>query len=272
MEKIIFSPPDISDAEIEEVVATLKSGWLTTGPRTKELERQIAEYCNAARAVCLNSATACMEMTLRMLGVGPGDEVITTAYTYTATCSVICHVGATPVLVDTGKDSFEIDYDSIADKITEKTKVIMPVDIAGIMCDYDKIFAVLESKKHLYKPETPMQKLFDRVIVLADSAHGYGASYNGKMSGEVADFTSFSFHAVKNFTTGEGGAVVWKDRKGFDNDEIYRMYQLLSLHGQSKDALAKTKLGAWEYDIEGTYFKTIKGIHDKPIAHIMHAC
>ncbi len=255
MEKIIFSPPDISDAEIEEVVATLKSGWLTTGPRTKELERQIAEYCNAAKAVCLNSATACMEMTLRMLGVGPGDEVITTAYTYTATCSVICHVGATPVLVDTGKDSFEIDYDSIADKITEKTKVIMPVDIAGIMCDYDKIFAVLESKKHLYKPDTPMQKLFDRVIVLADSAHGYGASYNGKMSGEVADFTSFSFHAVKNFTTGEGGAVVWKDRNGFDNDEIYRMYQLLSLHGQSKDALAKTKLGAWEYDIEGTYFK-----------------
>ena len=196
-----------------------------------------------------------MEMTLRALGVGAGDEVITSAYTYTATCSVICHVGATPVLVDTGKDSYEIDYDKIAEAVTDKTKVIIPVDIAGMMCDYDKIFAVLEEKKHLYTPKTDMQKLFDRVIVLADSAHGLGASYHGKKSGEVADFTSFSFHAVKNFTTAEGGAVVWKDRPGLDNEELYRQYQLLSLHGQSKDAFAKTRLGSWEYDIEGAYYK-----------------
>lgn len=255
MEKIEFSPPDIGDDEINEVVSALKSGWITTGPRTKQLERKLAQYCNTSKCVCLNSATSCMEMTLRALGVGAGDEVITSAYTYTATCSVICHVGATPVLVDTGKDSYEIDYDKIAEAVTDKTKVIIPVDIAGMMCDYDKIFAVLEEKKHLYTPKTDMQKLFDRVIVLADSAHGLGASYHGKKSGEVADFTSFSFHAVKNFTTAEGGAVVWKDRPGLDNEELYRQYQLLSLHGQSKDAFAKTRLGSWEYDIEGAYYK-----------------
>ncbi len=255
MNKIIFSPPDISEIEIENVVETLKSGWLTTGPRTKLLEEKIAEYCHTSKAVCLNSATACMETTLRLLGVGPGDEVITTAYTYTASCSVIVHVGATPVIVDTGKDSYEIDYDAIADAITEKTKVIIPVDIAGMMCDYDRIIRILESKKALYSPSTPIQKLFDRVIIMADSAHGFGASYKGKMSGEAADFTSFSFHAVKNFTTGEGGAVVWRDREGLDNDEVYRTYQLLSLHGQNKDALAKTRLGAWEYDIIEPYYK-----------------
>lgn len=255
MEKIEFSPPDIGDDEINEVVSALKSGWITTGPRTKQLERKLARYCNTGKCVCLNSATSCMEMTLRALGVGAGDEVITSAYTYTATCSVICHVGATPVLVDTGKDSYEIDYDKIAEAVTDKTKVIIPVDIAGMMCDYDKIFAVLEEKKHLYTPKTDMQKLFDRVIVLADSAHGLGASYHGKKSGEAADFTSFSFHAVKNFTTAEGGAVVWKDRPGLDNEELYRQYQLLSLHGQSKDAFAKTRLGSWEYDIEGAYYK-----------------
>ena len=249
MDKIMFSPPDISDFEIDEVVDTLKSGWLTTGPKTKRLEKEIAEYCKTSKAVCLNSATACMESTLRLLGVGPGDEVITTAYTYTASCSVIIHAGATPVLVDTGKDSYEIDYDAIADAVTERTKVIIPVDIAGMMCDYDRIYEILESKKHLYTPSNDIQGLFDRVIVLADSAHGFGAVYKGKMSGEAADFTSFSFHAVKNFTTGEGGAVVWRDRPGMDNEDIYHRYQLLSLHGQSKDALAKTKLGAWEYDI-----------------------
>lgn len=255
MDKIIFSPPDISEDEISEVVDTLKSGWLTTGPKTKKLENEIASFCNVSRAVCLNSATACMEMTLRLLGVGPGDEVITTAYTYTASCSVICHVGATPVLVDTGRDSYEINYDAICSAITERTKVIIPVDIAGMMCDYDRIFDILESKKNLFRPSTSIQKLFNRVIVLADSAHGFGASYHGRMSGEVADFTSFSFHAVKNFTTGEGGAIVWRDKIGLNNDDVYRRYQLFSLHGQSKDALAKTKLGSWEYDIVEPYYK-----------------
>lgn len=255
MDKIIFSPPDITDAEIEEVVDTLKSGWLTTGPKTKKFEKLLAEYCNAERAVCLNSSTACMEMTLRLLGIGPGDEVITTAYTYTASCSVICHVGATPVIVDTGKDSFEIDYDAVGAAITMRTKAIIPVDIAGMMCDYDRLLEVLQDKKNLFTPTTPIQKLFDRVIILADSAHGLGASYHGKKSGEVADFTSFSFHAVKNLTTGEGGAVVWKNREGYDNDAMYRQYQLFSLHGQSKDALAKTQLGGWEYDIEEPYYK-----------------
>lgn len=255
MEKIIFSPPDISDAEINEVVDTLKSGWITTGPKTKLLEKKIAEYCHTPKAVCLNSSTACMEMALRVLGVGPGDEVITTAYTYTATCSVICHVGARPVIIDTGKNSYEIDYDAIADAITEKTKVIMPVDIAGIMCDYDRIYEIIESKSNLFVPANEIQKAYNRVIVLADSAHGFGASYKGKMSGEAADFTSFSFHAVKNFTTGEGGALVWREHEGIDNEEFYRQFQLLSLHGQSKDALAKTMAGAWEYDICEPYYK-----------------
>ena len=255
LRSIPFSPPDISDEEINEVVDTLKSGWITTGPKTKLFENQIAEYCNTSKAVALNSATAAMEMTLRLLGVGPGDEVITCAYTYSASASVITHVGAKVVLVDSGKDSFHIDYDAIADAITEKTKAIIPVDIAGVMCDYDKIFKAVESKKDLFNPYNDLQKLFGRVVVLADAAHSIGATYKGKMSGEVADFTSFSFHAVKNLTTAEGGMVTWKDIDGFDNEEIYKQYMLLSLHGQSKDALAKTKLGAWEYDIVAPNYK-----------------
>jgi len=246
---ISFSPPDIGEEEINEVIDSLKSGWITTGPKTKEFEKRIAQYCHGEQAVCLNSATACMDMTLRLLGVGPGDEVITSAYTYTASCSVICHVGATPIIVDVAKDSYEMDYEKLANAITEKTKVIIPVDIAGIMCDYDKIFEVVESKKELFKPSNEIQKAFNRVIVMADAAHAFGAKQNGRMCGEAADFTSFSFHAVKNLTTAEGGAVVWKNVPGIDNEYIYKQYQLLSLHGQSKDALAKTKLGAWEYDI-----------------------
>lgn len=251
MEKrnIPFSPPDMGEEEINEVIDTLKSGWITTGPKVKEFEKKIADYCHTSKAVCLNSATACMEMTLRLLGIGPGDEVITSAYTYTASCSVICHVGATPVLVDVAKDSFEMDYDQLAEKITEKTKAIIPVDLAGIMCDYDKIFEIVESKKGLFTPTNDIQKAIGRVIVLADSAHAFGASRKGKMCGEEADFTSFSFHAVKNLTTAEGGAVVWKDIPGIDNEWIYKQYQLLSLHGQTKDALNKSKLGSWEYDI-----------------------
>lgn len=252
---IQFSPPDISDEDISEVVDTLKSGWITTGPKTKLFEKQIAEYCNTSKAVCLNSATAAMEMTLRLLGIGPEDEVITCAYTYSASASVITHVGAKIVLVDSGKESFHIDYDAIADAITEKTKAIIPVDIGGAMCDYDKIFEAVESKKHLFNPSNNLQKTFGRIIVLADAAHSFGASYRVKRSGQVADFTSFSFHAVKNLTTAEGGAVTWKDIEGIDNEEIYKQYMLLSIHGQSKDALAKTKLGAWEYDIVAPYYK-----------------
>ncbi len=253
--KIPFSPPDMGEDEINEVVDTLKSGWITTGPKTKEFERQIADYCNTSKSVCLNSATACMETTLRLLGVGPGDEVITSAYTYTASCSVIYHVGATPVLVDVKKDSFEMDYDQLVDKITDRTKVIIPVDLAGVMCDYDKIYEVLESKKDLYTPSNDIQKAFNRIIVMADAAHAFGASRHGKMCGEVADFTTFSFHAVKNLTTAEGGAVVWKDIEGIDDKWIYEQFQLLSLHGQSKDALDKTKLGAWEYDVVSPAYK-----------------
>ena len=252
---ISFSPPDMGENEIKEVISALESGWITTGPKTKEFEKEIANYCHTSKAVCLNSATACMEMTLRLLGVGPGDEVITSAYTYTASCSVICHVGATPVLIDVKKDTYEMDYNQLAKKITNKTKVIIPVDIAGNMCDYDKIFEAVENKKNLFVPNNEIQKAFGRVIVMADAAHAFGASWHGLKCGEVADFTSFSFHAVKNLTTAEGGAVVWKDIKGIDNDEIYKRYQLLSLHGQSKDALAKTKLGAWEYDIIAPAYK-----------------
>jgi dTDP-4-amino-4,6-dideoxygalactose transaminase len=255
LRNIPFSPPDISDEEINEVVDTLKSGWITTGPKTKLFEKQIAEYCNTSKAVALNSGTAAMEMTLRLLGIGPGDEVITCAYTYSASASVITHVGAKVVLVDSGKDSFHIDYDAIADAITEKTKAIIPVDIAGVMCDYDKIFEAVENKKELFNPSNDLQKAFSRVVVLADAAHSIGATYKGKMSGEVADFTSFSFHAVKNLTTAEGGMVTWRDIDGIDNEEIYKQYMLLSLHGQSKDALAKTKLGAWEYDIVAPNYK-----------------
>ncbi|WP_308698518.1 DegT/DnrJ/EryC1/StrS aminotransferase family protein [uncultured Thomasclavelia sp.] len=252
---IPFSPPDMGENEIKEVISALESGWITTGPKTKEFEKEIANYCHTSKAVCLNSATACMEMTLRLLGVGPGDEVITSAYTYTASCSVICHVGATPVLVDVKKDSYEMDYEQLADKINEKTKALIPVDLAGIMCDYDKIFEIVESKRNLFVPSNEIQKAFGRIIVMADAAHAFGAIWHNKKCGEVADFTSFSFHAVKNLTTAEGGAVVWKDIKGIDNDEIYKRYQLLSLHGQSKDALAKTKLGAWEYDIIAPAYK-----------------
>ena len=246
---IPFSPPDISELEIQEVISALKSGWITTGPKTKEFERQIKNYIGVDGCACLNSATAAMELTLRLLGVGPGDEVITSAYTYTATASVINHVGANIVLVDTAKDSFEMDYDKLGDAITQNTKVIMPVDIAGKICDYDRIYDIINEKKSMFKPATKLQSAIGRITVLADSAHGFGAQRKGLKSGNFADFTSFSFHAVKNLTTAEGGAVVWKSIDGIDDEWIYNQYMLASLHGQSKDALAKTKLGAWEYDI-----------------------
>lgn len=246
---IPFSPPDITDLEINEVVDTLKSGWITTGPKTKLFEKEIAKYCGTSKAVCLNSETDCREMALRILSIGEGDEVITTAYTYTASASVISHVGAKIVLVDTSEDSFHIDYDAMEAAITEKTKAVIPVDIAGVMCDYDRIYEAVNRKKDLFKPENEIQKAIGRVAIIADAAHSFGASYKGKMSGAVADFTSFSFHAVKNLTTAEGGAVTWKDIEGIDNEDIYRKYMLLTLHGQSKDALSKTKPGTWEYDI-----------------------
>ncbi|NPV45257.1 MAG: DegT/DnrJ/EryC1/StrS family aminotransferase [Firmicutes bacterium] len=247
--QIPFSPPDISQVEIDEVIDTLKSGWITTGPKTKLFEKKIAEYCNTSKAVCLSSATAAMEMTLRLLGIGEGDEVITSAYTYSASASVIYHVGAKIVLLDTAKDSLHIDYEQLEQAITEKTKAIIPVDIAGVMCDYNKIFEIVDRKQNLFNPSNELQKAIGRVIVLADAAHSFGATYKGRQSGEVADFTCFSFHAAKNLTTAEGGAVTWRDISGIDNEEIYRQFMLLSLHGQSKDALAKTKAGAWEYDI-----------------------
>lgn len=252
---IPFSPPDITDAEIANVVEALKSGWITTGPKTKLFEQRIAEYCGTSKAVCLNSATACMELILRLFGIGKGDEVITCAYTYTASASVIEHVGATIVLVDTKKDSYEMDYDALAGLITEKTKAIIPVDIAGVMCDYKKLFEIVESKKALFKATGRYQEALGRVLVLADCAHGFGATQNGKKAGAVADFTSFSFHAVKNLTTAEGGALTWLPLDGISDEEIYKEFMLLSLHGQSKDALAKTQLGAWEYDIVSTAYK-----------------
>ena len=253
--KVPFSPPDMSELEVNEVCEAIRSGWITTGPRTKEFERQIADYCHTEKAVCLNSATACMELVLRLLEVGPGDEVITCAYTYTATASVTCHVGAKVVMVDTAPDSFEMDYSKLADAITERTKVIIPVDLAGVVCDYDKVFAAVESKRQLFRPANDLQRAFGRVVVLADAAHAFGAQRKGKMCGEIADFTSFSFHAVKNLTTAEGGAVTWRNIEGVDNEWIYKQFQLLSLHGQNKDALAKTQLGAWEYDIVSPAFK-----------------
>lgn len=253
--KVPFSPPDMSELEVNEVCEAIRSGWITTGPRTKEFERKIADYCHTEKAVCLNSATACMELVLRLLEVGPGDEVITCAYTYTATASVTCHVGAKVVMVDTAPDSFEMDYSKLADAITERTKVIIPVDLAGVVCDYDKVFAAVESKRHLFRPANDLQRAFGRVVVLADAAHAFGAQRKGKMCGEIADFTSFSFHAVKNLTTAEGGAVTWRNIEGVDNEWIYKQFQLLSLHGQNKDALAKTQLGAWEYDIVSPAFK-----------------
>ena len=255
IKKIPFSPPDITESEVYLVSEALRSGWITTGPKTKEFERLIAMCCQTDQAVCLNSATACMELILRVLGVGPGDEVITSAYTYTATASVTCHVGAKVVMVDTAPDSFEMDYDKLADAITEKTKVVLPVDLAGVVCDYDKIFAAVESKKHLFSPANDIQKAYGRVIVLADAAHAFGAKWHGKMCGEIADFTSFSFHAVKNLTTAEGGALTWRNHDGVDNESLYKQFQLLSLHGQNKDAFAKTRLGAWEYDIVAPYYK-----------------
>ena len=262
---IPFSPPDMSEAEIQEVAEALKSGWITTGPKTKEFENLISMCCLTIKydaygkpehtACCLNSATACMELALRVLGIGEGDEVIVPAYTYTATASCVCHVGARPVLIDCAPDSFEMDYDKMAEAINEKTKAIMPVDLGGIVADYDKVFAAVEAKKHLFKPANEIQRNFGRCIVIADAAHAFGAMWHGKMCGEIADFTSFSFHAVKNLTTAEGGALTWRSRDGLDNEAIYKQLQLLSLHGQNKDALAKTKLGAWEYDIIGTWYK-----------------
>lgn len=246
---IPFSPPDITDVEINNVVEVLKSGWITTGPKTKEFERKIADYCTTNRAICLNSATAGMEMTLRVLGIGPGDEVITSAYTYTASASVIHHVGAKIVLVDTAEGSYQMNYKKLSEAITEKTKAVICVDLAGVPCDYDEIFEVVNSKKDLFKSNNEIQKSIGRVTVIADGAHSFGASYKGRMSGSIADFTSFSFHAVKNLTTAEGGAVTWKNIDGIDDEEIYKKYNCLSLHGQTKDALAKTKIGSWEYDI-----------------------
>lgn len=255
MRTIPFSPPDISELEIEQVAQALRSGWITTGPKTKELERKIAAFCGVERAVCLNSQTACAEMALRVLGVGEGDEVITSAYTYTASASVICHVGAKPVLIDTQKDGFEMDYEKLEEAINERTKAIIPVDLGGIPCDYEKLFSIVERKKHLFRANGDIQKAIGRVAIMADTAHAFGATWRGKPIGSVADFSSFSFHAVKNFTTAEGGALTWRTIDGIDNEEIYKKLQLLSLHGQSKDALAKTKLGAWEYDIVGTWYK-----------------
>lgn len=252
---IKFSPPDISDKEIQEVAEALRSGWITTGPRVKKLEKEIAEYVGTPKCVCLNSQTACAEMALRVLGIGAGDEVITSAYTYTASASVVCHVGAKLVLVDTQKDSLEPDYKALENAITNRTKAIIPIDLGGVPCDYDKIFEIVNRKKNLFVPNNDIQKAIGRVAVLADTAHAFGAEWHGKKVGSIADFSSFSFHAVKNFTTGEGGALSWKHIDGIDDEAIYKQVQLLSLHGQNKDALAKTQLGAWEYDIIGTWYK-----------------
>ncbi len=262
---IPFSPPDMTEAEIEQVADALRSGWITTGPKTKEFEHLISLCCQTARTdaeghplpttACLNSATAAMEMTLRVLGIGEGDEVIVPAYTYTATASSVCHVGARPVMVDCAPNSFEMDYEKLAEAITERTKVVMPVDLAGIVADYDRVLAAVESRKHLFNPSNDIQKAYGRCIVVADAAHAFGAMWHGLMCGEIADFTTFSFHAVKNLTTAEGGALTWKSHEGVDDVAIYKKIQLLSLHGQNKDALAKTKLGGWEYDIIGTWYK-----------------
>ncbi len=253
--KIPFSPPDLTDAEVEEVASALKSGWITTGPKTKALEKEVAEFCNTDKAVCLSSQTSCAEIALRLLGIGEGDEVIVPAYTYTATAEVVCHVGATLVFVDCGKDSFEMDYDAVEKAITPKTKVIIPVDLGGVPCDYDRIFSIVEKKKDLFHPSNDLQAKFGRIIICADTAHAFGSSWHGEPIGSVADFSSFSFHAVKNFTTAEGGALTWKHRDDVDGDELYKTAQLLSLHGQSKDALNKVQLGSWEYDIVGPWYK-----------------
>lgn len=252
---IPFSPPDISDEEINEVIDALKSGWITTGPKTKKLEKDLLEFTGTSKGVCLNSQTAAAEMTLRVLGIGQGDEVITSAYTYTATASVVKHVGAKLVLVDTQEENLEMDYEKLKEAINEKTKVIIPIDLGGVPCDYDKIFEIVEDKKNLFKANNEIQKAYNRVIVMADTAHALGAEYKGEKVGSIADFSNFSFHAVKNFTTAEGGYATWKDKEGIDNEKLYKKYQLLSLHGQSKDALSKTKLGSWEYDVVGPWYK-----------------
>lgn len=255
MTNIPFSPPDITEAEISEVCEALRSGWITTGPRTKEFERRLAEYCGTEKVACLNSATAALELNLRVLGIGEGDEVIVPVYTYTASASAAIHVGAKVIFIDSKPDSFEMDYDLMESAINEKTKAIIPVDLAGIVCDYERIYAAVENKKHLFKPSNDIQEAMGRIAVCADCAHALGATKNGKNAGQIADFTSFSFHAVKNLTTAEGGAATWKTIDGIDNEELYKQYMLYSLHGQSKDALAKTKAGAWEYDIVGPWYK-----------------
>lgn len=253
--KIPFSPPDLTDAEINEVVSALKSGWITTGPKTKELEREVASLCHTDKAVCLSSQTSCAEMALRLLGIGEGDEVIVPAYTYTASAEVVCHVGAKLVFIDSQLDSLEMDYDAVEKAITDKTKVIIPVDLAGIPCDYDRIFSIVEKKKSLFKPSNDIQSKFGRIIVCADTAHAFGSSWHGQPVGSVADFSAFSFHAVKNFTTAEGGALTWKPNDALNDEELYKRVQLYSLHGQSKDALSKNQLGSWEYDILGPWYK-----------------
>lgn len=253
--KIPFSPPDLTDAEINEVVSALKSGWITTGPKTKELEREVASLCHTDKAVCLSSQTSCAEMALRLLGIGEGDEVIVPAYTYTASAEVVCHVGAKLVFIDSQPDSLEMDYDAVEKAITDKTKVIIPVDLAGIPCDYDRIFSIVEKKKSLFKPSNDIQSKFGRIIVCADTAHAFGSLWHGQPVGSVADFSAFSFHAVKNFTTAEGGALTWKPNDALDDEELYKRVQLYSLHGQSKDALSKNQLGSWEYDILGPWYK-----------------
>ncbi len=253
--KIPFSPPDLTDAEINEVVSALKSGWITTGPKTKELEREVASFCHTDKAVCLSSQTSCAEMALRLLGIGEGDEVIVPAYTYTASAEVVCHVGAKLVFIDSQPDSLEMDYGAVEKAITDKTKVIIPVDLAGIPCDYDRIFSIVEKKKSLFKPSNDIQSKFGRIIVCADTAHAFGSSWHGQPVGSVADFSAFSFHAVKNFTTAEGGALTWKPNEALNDEELYKRVQLYSLHGQSKDALSKNQLGSWEYDILGPWYK-----------------
>lgn len=253
--KIPFSPPDLTDAEIEEVASAIKSGWITTGPKTKELEREVAALCHTNKAVCLSSQTSCAEMALRLLGIGEGDEVIVPAYTYTASAEIVCHVGARLIFIDSQPDSLEMDYDAVEKAITDKTKAIIPVDIGGVPCDYDRIFSIVEKKKELFTPSNDIQSKFGRIIVCADTAHAFGSTWHGKPIGSVADFSAFSFHAVKNFTTAEGGALTWNPREDLNDEEIYKQVQLYSLHGQSKDALSKNQLGAWEYDILGPWYK-----------------
>ena len=253
--KISFSPPDMTELEVQEVTEAIQSGWITTGPKTKEFEKQIAEFCGVHKVVCLNSQTACAEMALHLLGIGAGDEVIVPAYTYTASASVACHVGAKLVFVDIQKDNLQMDYDQLENAINENTKVIVPVDLGGVPCDYDRIFEIVEKKKNLFHPKNKIQEAMGRISVNADAAHAFGATWHGQKVGSIADFSSFSFHAVKNLTTAEGGALTWKTIPGIDDEELYHQAQLFSLHGQSKDALAKTKLGAWEYDIEGPWYK-----------------